>query len=60
MGLKIRLRRNQLKLSEKSAAMAIFLGKQYLGQTDEYNFGTKDGMLADLISGLKEPVEAEA
>ena len=35
MGLKIKLRRNQFKLSEKSAAMAIFLGKQYLGQKDE-------------------------
>ena len=34
MGLKIKLRRNQFKLSEKSAAMAIFLGKQYLGQKD--------------------------
>lgn len=28
------LRRNQFKLSEKSAAMAIWLGKQYLGQRD--------------------------
>ena len=35
MGMKIRIRRNQLKLSEKSAAMAIFLGKNYLGQSDE-------------------------
>ena len=34
MNLKIKLRRNQLVLSEKSAAMAIFLGKQYLGQKD--------------------------
>lgn len=34
MALKIKLRRNQLKLSEKSAAMAIFLGKNYLGQSD--------------------------
>lgn len=34
MGLKIRLRRNQFKLSEKNAAMAIFLGKNYLGQKD--------------------------
>ena len=34
MGLKIKLRRNQFKLSEKSAAMAIFLGKNYLGQRD--------------------------
>lgn len=41
MALKIKLRRNQFKLSEKSAAMAIFLGKQYLGQRDvvEYSQG---------------------
>lgn len=34
MPLKIQLRQNQLELSKKSAAMAIWLGKQYLGQTD--------------------------
>lgn len=31
---KVSLRRTQFKLAEKSAAMAIFLGKQYLGQVD--------------------------
>lgn len=31
---KISLRRNQFKLSETSATMAIWLGKQYLGQKD--------------------------
>lgn len=31
---KISLRRNQFKLAEKSVAMAIWLGKQYLGQLD--------------------------
>lgn len=31
---KISLRRAQFRLAEKSAAMAIFLGKNYLGQTD--------------------------
>lgn len=31
---KISLRRNQFELSKKSAAMAIWLGKQYLGQRD--------------------------
>lgn len=31
---KMSLRRNQMKLSETSAAMAIWLGKQMLGQTD--------------------------
>jgi hypothetical protein len=32
---KISLRRTQFRLAEKSAAMAIWLGKQYLGQRDE-------------------------
>lgn len=32
---KISLRRSQWKLAEKSPAMAIFLGKQYLNQTDK-------------------------
>lgn len=31
---KISLRRSQWRLAEKSAAMAIFLGKNYLGQRD--------------------------
>lgn len=31
---KMSLRRAQFKLAEKSAAMAIFLGKNYLGQKD--------------------------
>jgi hypothetical protein len=35
MPLKIQLRKNQLELSKKSAAMAIFLGKNYLGQSDK-------------------------
>lgn len=34
MPLKIQLRKNQLELSKKSAAMAIWLGKQYLEQRD--------------------------
>lgn len=31
---KISLRRAQFRLAEKSASMAIFLGKNYLGQSD--------------------------
>ena len=31
---KIALRRSQFRLAEKNANMAIWLGKQYLGQTD--------------------------
>lgn len=34
MMLKIKLRQSQIKLAEKSASMAIFLGKNYLGQSD--------------------------
>ena len=33
---KISLRRYQFELAKKSAAMAIFLGKQYLGQRDNW------------------------
>lgn len=32
---KISLRRNQLRLSERNANMAIWLGKQWLGQTEK-------------------------
>ena len=39
MALKISLRKSQLKLAEKSAAMAIFLGKNYLNQTDKFEQG---------------------
>lgn len=35
VGGKISLRRHQFKLAEHNAAMAIFLGKQYLGQKDQ-------------------------
>lgn len=34
---KIALRRYQLQLAEKNAAMAIFLGKQWLGQKEKEN-----------------------
>ena len=39
MALKISLRKSQLKLAEKSAAMEIFLGKNYLNQTDKFEQG---------------------
>ena len=34
-GGRISLRRSQFRLAEKNAAMAIWLGKQFLGQTDK-------------------------
>lgn len=47
-GGKISLRRMQFKLAEKNAAMAIFLGKNILGQRDkpeEESLGKSAGML---------------
>ena len=55
---KLSLRRAQFRLAEKSPAMAIWLGKNYLGQTDRREIVARtEGQLADLIDGLREPVE---
>lgn len=50
---KMSLRRMQYKLAEKNASMAIFLGKQYLGQKDtpEIQIGG-DGILSELKEAL--------
>lgn len=51
---KISLRRTQFQLAEKSAAMAIFLGKQYLGQTDKVEQITNDNdNVLKFIEGMK-------
>jgi hypothetical protein len=55
-GGKISLRRNQFKIAEKNASMAIFLGKQYLGQKDvpeiqvSGNINNNIANIADLIN----------
>lgn len=50
---KISLRRTQFKLAEKSYAMAIFLGKQYLGQKDAVEYEAKDnGVLDKLVEAF--------
>ena len=56
MALKIKLRKNQLKLSEKSAAMAIFLGKNYLGQSDKVEYESTEAIdrLDAILSNIKE------
>ena len=67
---KISLRRMQWKLAEKSAPMAIFLGKNYLGQTDERKQQVEltaqereqtklDGILAQIISDDDEESDDE-
>lgn len=59
---KISLRRAQFELAKKNGAVAIFLGKNYLGQTDKIISETAEdnnGQLAELINGLKNNVYAE-
>lgn len=51
---KASLRRNQLKLSQKNAAMAIWLGKQKLGQRDNpVDIQEFNGKLSELLDSLK-------
>lgn len=49
---KISLRRAQFRLAEKSAAMAIFLGKQYLGQSDDPRKYARDDTTEDKIDRM--------
>ena len=56
---KASLRRWQFQAAAKgNTAMLIFLGKNYLGQADNVHVeANADGKLADLIDGLKEPMD---
>ena len=53
------LRRWQFQAAERgNTSLLIFLGKNYLGQADVLKTETDaDGKLADLIDGLKEPLQ---
>ena len=51
---KMSLRRMQFKLAEKNSAMAIFLGKQYLGQKDVVEQQNVDlGKVEELLSKIE-------
>lgn len=53
-GGKMSLRRAQFKLAEKNTSMAIFLGKQYLGQKDVVeNQISNNGIIDELTEALK-------
>ena len=45
---KISLRRMQWKLAENNVAMAIFLGKQYLNQTDRKEIEFSDNQVKEI------------
>ena len=52
---KISLRRAQFRIAERNASMAIFLGKQYLGQKDMPDIGDiNDDPLNRLLGDLDE------
>jgi len=53
VGGRISLRRNQFKLSEHNASMAIFLGKQYLGHRDQQDV-TLSGNIDDTVKKMDE------
>lgn len=48
-GGKLTLRRNMLRLSEKSASMAIFLAKNWLGMTDNVEVKADTSLMQTLI-----------
>ena len=61
---KASLRRNQFKLSETNAAMAIFLGKNWLGQTDKQEVKTELNGGGDVVFNImpasaRQPEEEE-
>lgn len=53
---KISLRRSQWRLADKNAAMAIFLGKQYLGQTDDPIKLEKEKSTEDRLSDVLDAI----
>jgi hypothetical protein len=59
---KVSLRRTQWQLAEKSVPMAIFLGKNYLGQTDraEVEDTTALDKLDAILKSMKETAYADA
>lgn len=57
-GGKISLRRAQFELAKKNAAMAIFLGKNYLGQKD--NFEEVDTTALDKLDDILKGIHSNA
>ena len=53
VGGKISLRRSQFKLAEHNASMAIWLGKQYLGQKDQQEISVSNN-IDDTVKEMNE------
>ena len=50
---KASLRRNQWKMAEKNPTMAIFLGKQYLGQRDNIEVNAENTNRITIVNDLE-------
>ena len=52
---KMSLRRKQWALADKSASMAIFLGKNYLGQRDSIEYEDRESLskLDEILEGMR-------
>lgn len=59
---KISLRRAQFQLAQKSAAMAIFLGRNYLGQRDNIQYEDRESLerLDAILAAMKDTAEQNA
>lgn len=57
---KMSLRRKQWALADKSAPMAIFLGKQYLGQKDTIEVEDRESLdkLDEILKGMQTAAQA--
>lgn len=56
---KMSLRRIQYKLAEKSYAMAIWLGKQYLGQRDTVDLNSEQTARVTIVNSLPKEEDNE-
>lgn len=58
-GGRMSLRRYQFKLAEKNTAMAIWLGKQYLGQRDNIDIGGEQNTRITIVNSLPKEEDNE-
>ena len=57
---KMSLRRNQFRLAETNPTMAIWLGKQYLGQKDNKDIVLKQTISQEAINDVEEFMNSES
>ena len=62
MAGKISLRRNQFKIAENNSSMAIFLGKQYLGQKDNVEDNNEEDLkqAREIIVSIRKTAENDS